>query len=139
MRADHEPPHAEATNEIAGDRDALIFNELVAWAWQETPPVHENRTNLLIHLVAVPAFAIGHVAVVIGSLAWTAWPVMVGAGVIALSLVAQKHGHSLERRPVHAFTSRKDFIRRLYAEQFYNFWRFLFSGRWYASFKEARP
>ena len=29
----------------------------------------------------------------------------------------------------------RDFLRRLYAEQFCNFWRFLFSGQWYASLR----
>jgi hypothetical protein len=26
------------------NRDAMTLGELVAWAWRETPPVHENRT-----------------------------------------------------------------------------------------------
>lgn len=26
-------------------------------------------------------------------------------------------------------------VRRLYSEQFFNFWRFLFSGKWYASLR----
>ena len=38
-------------------RNAMSFRELVAWAWQATPPVHENTANLLIHIVAVPLFA----------------------------------------------------------------------------------
>jgi hypothetical protein len=121
--------------DIAGNRDAMTFRELVAWAWRETPPVHENRTNLLIHLVAVPTFAVGHLAAAIGILLWSAWPVALGAGLVVLSLVAQKRGHALECQEVHAFASGKDFVRRLYAEQFCNFRRFLFSGRWYASFK----
>lgn len=123
----------------ADHRDAMTFGELVAWAWRETPPVHENRTNLLIHLVAVPIFALGHVVVAIGILAWSAWLVVSGVALVVLSLVAQKQGHALERQPVHTFASGKDFLRRLYAEQFCNFWRFLFSGRWYASFRAAEP
>jgi hypothetical protein len=33
------------------------------------------------------------------------------------------------------FEGARDFVRRLYAEQFCNFWRFLFSGQWYASLR----
>jgi hypothetical protein len=59
--------------------------------------------------------------------------------VIALSLLLQKGGHAFERNQVHAFASTSDSIRRLYAEQFCNFWRFLFSGPWYASYQRAKP
>jgi len=54
---------------------------------------------------------------------------------IVVSLALQKFGHSLEQNPVHPFDGPRDFLRRIYAEQFYNYWRFLFSGQWYASFK----
>jgi hypothetical protein len=54
---------------------------------------------------------------------------------IVVSLALQKFGHSLEENPVHPFAGPRDFVRRIYAEQFCNFWRFLLSGQWYASFK----
>ena len=61
--------------------------------------------------------------------AWALWaPLCIGA-----SVVLQKVGHSLERQPPHPFTGFRDFVRRFYAEQFCNFWRYLFSGQWYAS------
>ena len=88
-------------------RDAMTFKELVAWAWQETPPVHENRTNLLIHLVAVPAFVIGHLMVVIGIFGLAGWVVMLGVGLVVISLILQKRGHALERQEVYAFASLK--------------------------------
>jgi hypothetical protein len=54
-------------------RDALTFGELVAWAWRETPAVHMNRTNLLIHVLAVPTFVAAHVLVVVGGIIMNAW------------------------------------------------------------------
>jgi hypothetical protein len=117
----------------------MSFGELVAWAWEETPPVHRNRTNLRIHLVAVPLFVVGHVVAVIGVVIMSSWVVVLGLGSIVLSLILQKRGHALERNQVHAFSSTRDFIRRLYAEQFCNFWRFLFSGQWFASYQRAKP
>ena len=115
----------------------MSFRELVAWAWKETPPVHRNVTNLLIHIVAVPMFVLGHVLLVAG-LVFNPWLLPVAALTILVSLAAQRYGHSLEDNQVHAFTGAGDFIRRLYAEQFCNFWRFLFSGQWYASLRSSR-
>jgi hypothetical protein len=126
-------------NDEARPRDAMTFRELVAWAWEETPPVHKNRMNLMIHLVAVPLFVVGHVAAVIGVVLMAGSAVVPGLGAIVLSLILQKRGHALERIQVHAFSSPRDFIRRLYAEQLCNFWRFLFSGQWYASYQRAKP
>ncbi len=118
-------------------RNAMPFGELVAWAWRETPPVHKHTGNLLIHIVAVPMFVGGH-ALLIGSLAATGWLAVAGASCIVVALVLQSRGHSLEQQPVHPFEGPRDFVRRLYAEQFCNFWRFLFSGGWFASLKDSR-
>lgn len=121
----------------AEDRNAMSLPELVSWAWRETPPVHKNGTNLLIHIVAVPLFVLGHILLVAGILI-SPWLLVAAILSIVVSLVAQKVGHSLERNQVPPFTGPGDFLRRLYAEQFCNFWRFLFSGRWYASFQASR-
>jgi hypothetical protein len=124
------------------DRNTMSFGQLGAWAWRETPPVHKSRTNLLIHIVAVPLFVLGHVllfagltqGVVIGD-----WSLLPAAPVcIVVSLVMQNIGHRLEKAEVYPFLNVRDFVRRIYAEQFFNFWRFLFSGQWYASLKAAR-
>jgi hypothetical protein len=119
------------------DRSTMSFPELLSWAWRETPPVHRNATNLIIHIVAVPLFVLGHVLLVAGLVA-NPWLLAGAVPSIVLSLAAQKYGHSLEHNQVPAFTGAGDFIRRLYAEQFCNFWRFLISGQWYASFKSSR-
>ena len=119
------------------DRNAMSFPELVSWAWRETPPVHRSTTNLLIHLFAVPLFVIGNLLIVAG-LVSNPWLLLAGPACIAVSLALQKLGHSIEEVPVHPFQGPRDFVRRLYAEQFCNYWRFLFSGQWYASLKASR-
>ena len=121
---------------VSDDRTAMSFPQLVTWAWRETPPVHQSRTNLLIHIIAVPLFVLGHVLVIAGLI--NPWFLVGAALSIVVSLTAQKYGHSLEHNQVHGFTGASDFLRRLYAEQFCNFWRFLFSGQWYASYKAGR-
>ncbi len=116
------------------NRNAMTFPQLVAWAWRETPPVHRNARNLAIHIVAVPLFVLGHVLLLGGVLA-SGWFAGAGLLCIVVSIAAQGFGHSLEQQQVHSFTGPRDFLRRLYAEQFCNFWRFLFTGNWYSSFK----
>ena len=116
------------------DRDAMSFRQLVAWAWKETPPVHRNRTNLLIHLFAVPLFVVGNLLAVAG-IVFNPWLLLVAAACVVTSLALQQFGHSLERVPVHPFAGPRDLLRRVYAEQFCNYWRFLSSGQWYVSFK----
>lgn len=116
------------------NRDTMTFPELVAWAWRETPPVHRNARNLAIHIVAVPLFVLGH-ALLLGGVLASAWLAVVGVLCILVSIAVQGFGHSLEQQQVHSFTGPRDFVRRLYAEQFCNFWRFLFAGQWYSSFK----
>jgi hypothetical protein len=99
--------------------------------------VHRNGTNLLIHIVAVPLFMLGHVLLVAGIFI-NPWLLAAAIFSIIVSLAMQKFGHSLERNQVPPFAGARDFLRRLYAEQFCNFWRFLFSGGWHASFQASR-
>jgi hypothetical protein len=118
----------------SNSRNEMSFGELLSWAWTETPPVHRNRINLLLHIVAVPMFVFAHILLLAAIfIKW--WLAIAGVAFIAVSLWLQKIGHSLEQQPVIPFESLGDFVRRLYAEQFLNFWRFLLTGRWYAALR----
>ena len=90
------------------DRSAMSFPELVSWAWRETPPVHKSTANLIIHIVAVPLFVLGHVLLVVG-LFVNAWWLAGAALSIVVSLAAQRVGHSLEHNQVPVFTGAGDF------------------------------
>jgi hypothetical protein len=116
------------------DRNSISFPELLAWAWRETPPAHQDRKNLLLHLFAVPLFVTGH-ALIAAGIVTNPWLLLAGPVCIAVSLRIQKYGHSLERNPSIPFAGPRDFVRRIYGEQFCNFWRFLLSGGWSAAFK----
>jgi hypothetical protein len=122
--ADQKPNH----------RNSMAFPELLAWAWSETPPVHKRTANLLIHIFAVPLFVAGHILFVVGIFS-NVWLLIAGSGCVVVSLALQSFGHSLEKDKPPPFEGARDFVRRLYAEQFCNFWRFLFSGQWYASLR----
>src|SRR4051812_14690791 len=101
----------------------MSLGELTAWAWRETPPVHSSTGNLLIHIVAVPMFVLGH-ALLIAAFAASWWLLPAGASCVVASLALQRVGHSIEPQAVHPFQGPRDFVRRLYVEQFCNFWRF---------------
>ena len=116
------------------DRNSMTFSQLLSWAWRETPPVHKNAANLIIHIFAVPLFVIGHFLLVAGVFI-NLWILVLGISSIVVSLLLQTFGHSLEANKVPAFMGPSDFLRRLYAEQFCNFWRFLFSGQWFKSLR----
>jgi len=115
-------------------RNDMAFPELLAWAWSETPPVHKSAANLLIHIFAVPLFVTGHVLFVVGILS-NKWLLVAALACVVISLALQSLGHSLEQVKPPPFDGARDFVRRLYAEQFCNFWRFLLSGQWYASLR----
>ena len=119
------------------DRNAMAFPALLAWAWRETPPVHKNAASLVIHLFAVPLFVVGHILLIAGAVVDIRL-VIAAVLCIVVSLALQNFAHSLEAIKPPSFLGTRDFLRRLYAEQFCNFWRFLFSGQWYASFKASR-
>jgi uncharacterized membrane protein YGL010W len=119
------------------ERNAMSLGELVAWAWRETPPVHRSTGNLLIHIVAVPMFVVGHVLLIAAIAAANLWLLVAGISLIVVSVALQRLGHSMESQAVHPFEGSRDLIRRLYVEQFYNFWRFLFTGGWFASLRAS--
>jgi hypothetical protein len=119
------------------ERSAMSLGELAAWAWRETPPVHRSTGNLLIHIVAVPMFVLGH-AFLIAAVTASRWLLVAGTSCIVASVALQRLGHSMEPQAVHPFAGPRDFVRRLYVEQFCNFWRFLFSGGWFASLKASQ-
>lgn len=85
---------------------------------------------MLIHIVAVPLFVVGVVAIgwslVQG--AWLAAGVWVAAPVV--SLVLQKRGHMLEPVPSEPFTGPGNFVVRIFSEQFFRFWKYVFLGDW---------
>jgi hypothetical protein len=91
---------------------------------------HGNRLNLVIHALVVPVFVVSAVAVV-GSLMagrWLLAMAMVGGPVLSLAL--QGFGHRREVHPPLPFAGPRDFLKRVFAEQFFRFPIFVLSGEW---------
>lgn len=122
----------------------MNFQELLEWQWRDYADKHRHRTNLMIHLLAVPLVWVGALEIV-GGVMLTLLGVpgslgtfVFGAALVGGSLYAQARGHALEQLPPEKFSSGKDAVRRLVAEQFVTFPRFVLSGTWLANLKAAR-
>lgn len=113
------------------------FSELLDWQWRNYDANHRNRNNLLIHIVAVPLFWIGALNFVVPLVFAGLIHALGGAILMALSLFLQSKGHELEARAPEPFSDARDFVRRLVAEQFVTFPRFVVSGGWWRNFNAA--
>lgn len=103
---------------------------LIAWQWRGYADNHRDRGNLLLHIVAVPAFIAGMLAAVRLAVAgqWTGVAIALLFAVAAFAV--QGIGHKRERVAPVPFDGPFDFIGRVFVEQFINFPRFVLSGQW---------
>ena len=109
--------------------------ELLKWQWAGYPRYHSSRTNLLLHIVAVPLFEMGSVLVVIAAFRLSLLFLVAGGICILISMIVQGRGHKLEAVPPEPFTGPGNFIGRLLLEQWINFPRFVLSGKWSANLR----
>ena len=101
------------------------------------PRVHTTRTNLLIHIVAVPVFDLAIVGTV-ASLATRSWIAAAGGAVVAVAaFAAEGRGHAIEPEAPAPFAGPGDVVKRIFAEQFITFPRFVLSGGWGRAFQAA--
>jgi len=73
--------------------------ELLKWQWDGYPRYHQSRTNLLLHIVVVPLFLAGNLALVVGLVGgsfleqWINFPRFVLSGKW-LRALRQSHGQA---------------------------------------------
>ena len=105
--------------------------------YDDYPRVHTTRANLLIHIVAVPVFDLAIVGAV-ASLAARSWVGAAGGVVIAAAaLAAEGRGHGIEPEAPAPFTGPVNVVKRIVAEQFITFPRFVLGGGWGRAFQAA--
>jgi hypothetical protein len=63
---------------------------------------------------------------------------ILSAAAMLAAVALQVRGHKLEQSQPRPFKSRFDFVRRVVAEQFFTFPRFVLTGRWYKNFNANR-
>jgi len=117
----------------------MSIGKFLQWQWKGYGAAHRNRTNLLIHIVAVPIFMAATMLAVYALVRFTL-PALAGAALCFLvSLILQGRGHKLEVTAPEPFTGSLDFILRLFAEQWITFSRFVLTGGWFENLSNASP
>jgi hypothetical protein len=115
----------------------LNAGELLSWQWAGYPRNHQSRANLLLHIVAVPLFLLGNVALVTGII-MLSWAVAVGGlAAMVVSVAVQGRGHKIEVNPPEPFTGPTNAVSRIFLEQWVTFPRFVLSGGWERALRQA--
>ena len=91
----------------------MVISEPLLWQWNGYATYHQSRANLLIHLVAVPLFLIGTIALVAALFQLSLMVLAVALACIVLAVVLQGRGHRLEAVPPQPFTGPLNFVSRL--------------------------
>ena len=101
---------------------------LLSWQYEGYPEFHRNRANLLLHVVAVPAFVASFAALLFGALTlhWAQAAAALAGTVV--SFLVQGVGHRRELTPSIPFAGPGDAVSRILTEQFVTFPRFVLSG-----------
>lgn len=101
-------------------------NGLLSWQFSLYPDGHHDRANLVLHLLTVPLFMAGSVAVALAW--WSPWLAVAGLGAMVLVVAVQGRGHAREAKGPVPFAGPFDFVSRIFVEQWVTFPRFVASG-----------
>jgi Protein of unknown function (DUF962) len=114
------------------------IRQLLRWQWEGYPTYHQSRANLLIHVVAVPLFLLGTIALVAAVVQLSLVLLAVAIGCVVVAVALQGRGHRLEPVPPEPFSGPLNFVSRLFFEQWVTFPRFVISGGWGAALRKVR-
>ena len=94
------------------------IEKFLQWQWSGYGAAHRNRTNLLIHIIAVPLFMAATLLAVYALVRFSL-PAIAGAALCFLvSLILQGRGHKLEATAPEPFKGGLDFILVIKPELF---------------------
>lgn len=103
---------------------------LLAWQFRDYAEHHQDKLNLWLHLYAVPAFVAGALGVLLNLIALSLVGVAASLAFVVAAFLVQGLGHRREPVPPVPFDGPGDFLKRVFAEQFITFPRFVLSGGW---------
>ena len=109
----------------------MTVSELLAWQWQGYARYHQSRANLLMHIVLVPLFLAGNVALIVGAIRLDWIEAVVGAACMLFSMAVQGRGHRGETVPPVPFSGAGNALARIFLEQWITFPRFVLTGGWW--------
>jgi hypothetical protein len=115
----------------------MSIEKFLQWQWSGYSAAHQNRTNLLLHIVAVPLF-MSATLLAVYALVRLSLPALAGSALgFLISLILQGRGHKLEATQPEPFKGSLDFILRLFAEQWITFPRFVLTGSWFQNLSKV--
>jgi hypothetical protein len=100
---------------------------LLQWQYNLYTNNHQERHNLLIHIVTVPIFWLGSVLLISGLFA-SLWGSLLGLLSMIAAVAAQGRGHRKEANAPEPFLGPLDVVTRIVAEQWITFPRYVLSG-----------
>lgn len=115
----------------------MSVNKVLQRQWVGYSIAHQNRTNLYVHLIAVPLFMVGTVAALYGLVMRSPLVLIVATLGCMVSLFLQGRSHKRELIQPEPFTSASNFIYRIFAEQWMTFPRFVVTGGWFKNVSQA--
>ena len=108
----------------------MAIAELLRWQWRGYHQYHQSRSNLLIHIFAVPLFLVGNIVLVLAALQLSWWLALIGLVAMVMAIAMQGKGHAQEVNPPEPFTGASNALGRILLEQWITFPRFVLSGNW---------
>ena len=110
---------------------------LLAWQWAGYARYHQSRANLLLHIVLVPLFLAGNLALLAGAIRLDGVEALTGLALMAISIALQGRGHRGETIPPEPFTGAGNALGRIFLEQWVTFPRFVLTGLWLDALRKA--
>ena len=101
---------------------------LLEWQYRDYAERHQDKLSLWLHLYAVPAFIAGVLAAVFHLLSLNWVGALVSLAFAGVAFLVQGIGHRREKLAPIPFDGPADAIKRIFAEQFVTFPRFVLSG-----------
>ncbi len=116
----------------------LVRPRLLEWQWSDYSVKHQDRTNLLLHIFAVPLFEIAVIALIVGLATGSGRAVGLAVVGMVAAVAIQGRGHRREHEAPTPFAGAIDFVSRFVAEQWITFPRFVLSGGWARNLARSR-
>lgn len=119
--------------------------DLLDWQYSLYGDNHTTRANLIVHVLTVPLFQLGTLAILASPLVALTGGVIAGAtqaasGLVTMAVVMAIQGrmHRGEAKPPVPFDGPVDVLSRIFAEQWITFPRFVLRGGLTRAWREAR-
>jgi hypothetical protein len=109
---------------------------ILSWQWKLYPDNHRNRSTLAVHAVTNPLFLAGNLAIAAAPV--TSWSnALVGLVVSGFAFALQGRTHRRERVAPEPFLGAGDVVKRVFAEQWITWPRFVLTGGFARAWRAA--